>query len=244
MKKLLFFALVLAAVCVMPSCGKEEQAKTITFGDTKGMSVVSYDSLIDNRCIYLDIDNDGVKDFSLDNSYDGLTDSDPQTVCLITLNTNFAFQGKIVEKATYLHCEYNYVEELDKVNAYADCTYSNCDKISDNDEVAQRNELLVNPHETNEFMGIDDDFAGSQLFLFRKDYSFQDPNLYEDGDTTYIYTTSYIYHCDNFPIDSSFYIGFRSSEKQNLLGWIKLILHPINEGKNVSLELIETAIQE
>ena len=93
-------------------------------------------------------------------------------------------------------------------------------------------------------MGLDNEFAGSQCFLFRKDCSFQDPNLYEDGDTTYMYTYSHIYHCDNFPIDTPFYIGFRSSVKQDVLGWIKLVLHSVNEGKNVNLELIETAIQE
>ena len=243
MKKCSLLALAMAAICILPSCVKE-QAKTITFGNTKGMNLVSYDSLIDNRCVYLDIDNDGVKDISLDNSYDGLTDSDPQTVCLITHNNRFSFQGEIVEKATYLHCEYNYVDDQDKVNVYANCTYSNCDKISDNDEVQQHNELLVNPHNANEVMGLDNEFAGSQCFLFRKDYSFQDPNLYEDGDTTYMYTYSYIYHCDNFPIDTPFYIGFRSSVKQDVLGWIKLVLHSVNEGKNVNLELIETAIQE
>ena len=244
MKKSLVLALALAAVCIIQSCGKEEQAKTITFGDSKGMNVVSYDSIIGNRCIYLDIDNDGVKDFSLDNSYDSLTDSAPQTVCVISLNPKFEFQGEITEKTVYLHCDYNYIEELDKVKAYANCTYSYCDKITDNDEVEQCNELLVYPHETNELLGLDDEFAGSQLFLFRKDYSFQDQNLYEDGDTTYVYTTSYIYHCENFPIDTPFYIGFRSSVKQDVLGWIKLALRPINEGNNVNLELIETAIQE
>jgi hypothetical protein len=66
MKKTLLFAMALAAVCIMPSCEKEP-AKTIAYGNAKGMNLIPYDSIIDNSCIYLDIDNDGVKDFSLDN---------------------------------------------------------------------------------------------------------------------------------------------------------------------------------
>ena len=251
MKKTLLFAMALAAVCIMPSCGKdpkpsdEPTINQITFGNYESMNVVTYDSIIDNKCIYLDIDNDGVKDFSIDNHYDSLADNCPQVIVFLCLQpSKFSFQGKIAEKVVYLHCEYNYVDDFDKVKAFANCTYSNCGKIADNDEEEHQNELLVYPHEANELLGLDDEFSGSQFFLFRNDYSFQDSNWYEDGDTIYIYTMSYIYHCDNFPIDTPFYIGFLSNEKRNQLGWFKLILHSVNEGKNANLELIEVAIQE
>ena len=252
MKKTLLFTLALAVVCIMPSCVKdpkpsdEPTINQIAFGNYESMNVVTYDSIIDNGSIYLDIDNDGVKDFSLDNPYfDSFTDNYPQEIRFTCLQPyKYSFQGRIEEKVVYLHCEYNYVDSLDKVLAFGDCTYSHCGKITDNDEEEHYNELHVYPHEANELLGLDDEFSDSQFILFRNDYSFQDPDWYEDGDTVYIYTTTYINHCDNFPIDTPFYIGFRSSGQKELLGWFKLMLHSVNEGENVRLELIEIAIQE
>lgn len=245
MKRLVLFAMALAAVCIMPSCVKEP-AKTITYGNDKGMNIIPYDSIIDNGSVYLDIDNDGVKDFSLDNPYfDSFTDNYPQEIRFTCLQPfKYLFQGRIAEKAVYLHCEYNYVDSLDKVLAFANCTYSRCGKITDNDEEESHIELQVEPHENNELLSLDDEFSGSQFTLFRNDCSFQDPNWYEDGDTVYIYTMNYINHCGNFPIDTPFYIGFQSSEQKKLLGWFKLMLYSVNEGENVRLELIEIAIQE
>lgn len=245
MKRSVLFAMALAAVFVMPSCGKEPE-KTITYGNAKGMNIIPYDSIIDNGSVYLDIDNDGVMDFCIDNPYfDGLTDNYPQDIRITSRQPEkYSFQGRIEEKVVYLHCEYNYVDSLDKVLAFGDCTYSHCGKIADNNEEIHNNELNVCPHEANELLRLDDEFSGPQIILFRNDYSFQDSNWYEDGDTIYIYTTTHIYHCDNFPIDTPFYIGFRSNGQKELLGWFKLILHSVNEGEKVSLELIEIAIQE
>lgn len=44
MKKILLFAIALAAICLMPSCKKDPVTNTITFGDTRDMDVVEYNS--------------------------------------------------------------------------------------------------------------------------------------------------------------------------------------------------------
>ena len=46
MKKALFFALALAAICIIPSCKKNPAQTKVVFGDTHGMSVTSYDSTL------------------------------------------------------------------------------------------------------------------------------------------------------------------------------------------------------
>ena len=51
MKKIVLFAMALAVVCFMPSCGKdpkpgeEPTTNQITFGDYEGMDVVTYDNI-------------------------------------------------------------------------------------------------------------------------------------------------------------------------------------------------------
>ena len=81
MKKSLVLALALAAVCIMPSCGKdpkpgeEPTTNQITFGNYEGMDVVTYDSieweyyeLIGDMAYYskeFDVNGDGTNDFSL-----------------------------------------------------------------------------------------------------------------------------------------------------------------------------------
>jgi hypothetical protein len=45
MKKSLFFALALAAICIMPSCVKDLTQTKIVFGNNNGMSVISYEGI-------------------------------------------------------------------------------------------------------------------------------------------------------------------------------------------------------
>ena len=45
MKKSLLFALALAAICIMPSCTKDPAQSKVIFGNSKGMSVTSYEGV-------------------------------------------------------------------------------------------------------------------------------------------------------------------------------------------------------
>jgi hypothetical protein len=71
MKRLVLFAMALAAVCVMPSCNKERTG--ITFGDYTGMIVTSYDTVsihntpaFPDKWLYLvDLNGDGKNNIRL-----------------------------------------------------------------------------------------------------------------------------------------------------------------------------------
>ena len=45
MKKSLVFALALLAICIMPSCKKDPAQNKVVFGDSKGMTVTSYEGI-------------------------------------------------------------------------------------------------------------------------------------------------------------------------------------------------------
>ena len=45
MKKTLFLALALAMICIMPSCKKDTAQNKVVFGDSRGMSVISYEGI-------------------------------------------------------------------------------------------------------------------------------------------------------------------------------------------------------
>ena len=68
-KKTLLFTLALAAICILPSCKKDSTQTKVVFGDSKGMTVTSYEgiSLVNQYGhnswgYYVDLNNDGLQD--------------------------------------------------------------------------------------------------------------------------------------------------------------------------------------
>ena len=66
MKKTLFIALTLAAICILPSCKKDSTQAKVVFGNSKRMSVTSYEGipLVEQYGhfswgYYVDLNNDG-----------------------------------------------------------------------------------------------------------------------------------------------------------------------------------------
>ena len=69
MNKSLFFAIILAAICIMPSCKKDNTNSKVVFGNSKGLSVTSYEdiALVVQYSHYswgyfVDLNNDGQND--------------------------------------------------------------------------------------------------------------------------------------------------------------------------------------
>ena len=69
MKKTLFIALTLAAICILPSCKKDSTQAKVVFGNSKRMSVTSYEGipLVEQYGhfswgYYVDLNNDGQGD--------------------------------------------------------------------------------------------------------------------------------------------------------------------------------------
>ncbi len=73
MKKTLLFTLALAAICILPSCKKDSTQAKVVFGNSKRMSVTSYEASYEGIPLveqyghnswgyYVDLNNDGLQD--------------------------------------------------------------------------------------------------------------------------------------------------------------------------------------
>ena len=69
MKKTLFIALTLAAICILPSCKKDSTQTKVVFGNNKGMTVTSYEGMAlvvqyghYSWGYFVDLNNDGQND--------------------------------------------------------------------------------------------------------------------------------------------------------------------------------------
>lgn len=245
MKKSFIFALLVLIVTSFVSCHKEP-AKTITFGDTKGMKITPYGLTIaynDEQLVPLDMDDNGEADILLKNYYDGIFQ-------IPSLISNYPqeepFQAEYTDRIVYTHFEYSYSYDNNtgKVLVHMFVTESLCDKIAEEDEEKHSYDPMVQPHDSNDLLGLDNTFIGNEFKLFAQDHLYPEWLWYETEDSIFYHSEQYITHCENFPTETPFYIGIRSCEKPYRLGWVKLMLHSVNNGENVNVELIETAIQE
>ena len=247
MRKSLFIAWVLAAICIIPSCKKESLKDKVVFGDTQGMSVTSYDSvtLVEQYShtswgYSLDLNGDGQDDIQFHSEILGSIQFGQDIVTtLACINENVALLGYSKNQVLYLHIDSTFHTEDSvwwDVNVYK--TYT-CEAIDETDQVVQTNEkfaLLENDANDN----------------FDKDYTFKNTNVilkgrsqtyFEVPETVdhvlYTYQVNQKGNCDVFPMDEVKYIGFKITENdKSRLGWMKIILH------HDSVEPLETAIQK
>lgn len=248
MKRLVLFAMALAAVCVMPSCNKERTG--ITFGDYTGMIVTPYDTVSAQHTItdfsdqwgYLvDLNGDGKNDIQLYTSVtpfgvsvsaiDCINDDETQIIC------------KEVEKKRYLHSDTTYWQTGDTSHVTITKIYT-FHKIDEADIV-----------EHLETISIPQAYNDGDLFILNKNSFPESVTLYmhatESNYTAYTadpykqthYHTVYKNDYDRFPLDEEKYIGFRFTDADRFrYGWMKIKLYN-NEG-NYFVKLLETAIQE
>ena len=247
MRKSLFIALVLAAICIIPSCKKDSQKDKFVFGDTQGMSVTSYDSvtLVEQYShtswgYSLDLNGDGQDDIQFHSEVLGSIQFGQDIVTTIAcLNENVALMGYNRSQELYLHMDSTLLTEDSvwwEVNVHK--TYS-CEAIDETDQVVETKEkfalLEIDANDT-----FDDNctFKSTNVILKGRTYTyFEVPE--NVGNILYNYQVTHKGDCDVFPMDEVKYIGFKFTENdKSRLGWMKIILH------HDSVELLETAIQE
>ena len=244
MKRLVLFAMALAAVCVMPSCNKERTG--ITFGDYTGMIVTPYDtvsmlSTIPGKWVYLvDLNGDGKNNIRL---YTDLSTA-PATSAIHCIDDDLTqIVCKKVEKQRYLHCDTTYRQTGDTTHVTITKIYT-FHKINEADIV-----------EHLETISIPQAYDDGDLFILNKNSFPEFVTLYmhatESNYTTYTADpykqTHYHTVCkndyDRFPLDEEKYIGFRFTDADRFrYGWMKIKLYN-NEG-NYFVKILETAIQE
>ncbi|MBO6024990.1 MAG: hypothetical protein J6P83_09085 [Bacteroidales bacterium] len=263
MKKqiLLFSVLTLLTISIVSSCKKdpnpsnnEQPTDTIPvvttdlrFGDTTGMIVTHYDSIMefdDWHPFVLDLNGGGNDDIKIETVYDGpLAIGEFQKLTLYCLNGHTELLADSIVKESYSHRETTYDTIDDFVVITHAFIFSTCDKIDENDPVNTSKVFEALAKDDGDSFGIDDPYLSGNVVLFRQDveYSWADPTE-ETVDVSYNKST---YHCWNFPTDEEKYIGFRITQHGNSrYGWLKIKLHSTWNGKVVNTELIETAIQK
>lgn len=264
MKKQLsiMIALVVLAIGIITSCKKdpipnnnEQPTDTIptvtdriTFGDTTGMIVTTYNTIMEfdegRNPIILDLNDGGIDDIKIETYYDGpLAIGEFQTLTLHCLNDHTELLGDSIVKESYSHRETTYDTIDDYIVITHAYTFSTCETIEENDPVNTSKVFEVFANDYDNAFGAEDHFQTGEAVLFRENvkYSLANPGD-EIVDVNYY---NNIYDCWNFPTDEEKYIGFRITKNGNSrYGWLKIKLHPTWGGKVVDTELIETAIQK
>ena len=247
MKKTLFITLFLAAICIMPSCKKDPAQTKVIFGNSKGMSVTSYDSTFlpiqyghfswGNA---VDLNSDGAVDIQFHSEDIGSAGLGHDIVTTLKcLNENIALLGDIINQEEYLHIDSTFHTEDSiwwVIGVYRIFT---CERIAENDSIVDTTEKLsLYANNINDSFNNDDTFMNIEVILKNRSYSYS--NGTEEGDHVLIhYQTDYENDCDYFPMDEEKYIGFKITENnKSRLGWMKVILH------RDYVELLETAIQK
>lgn len=239
---ILIFAVLLTSF--LASCHKEPE-KSIAFGNTKGMIVENYDTRIDlGKTLALDVDADGNDDLKFVSYYDGpLGGTTLQMLHLDCLNENIALLGEITETEYYIHLD---TATIHNENGYTDVVYETvtnyCEKVSEEDEVHTSSGFVPSASNLNDVFSVDDYFQSKEHYLFIENKtSGPVDNIQIGSDTAYVWISTVIRGCSNFPTNVEKYIGFKiTKDGTPHLGWLKLNL--IGD-RTVNVHLIETAIQ-
>jgi hypothetical protein len=258
MKKQLsiMIALAVMAIGLITSCKKdsipnnnEQNNEQIHFGDTTGMIVTPYNTVMEYDeswiPILLDLDGNGTDDIRIETYYDGpLAIGQFQELTLHCINAQI--HGQTVEKESYSHRDTTITNNDGWTHIVSNYTYSTCGKIDENDPTSTSDVFEITAFDFNEHLNLDDNFQlQNSTFLFREDvkYTLMD----EPNEEEQIVTGSHVHHiydCWNFPTDEEKYIGFKLIQNgKSRLGWLKIKLHPTWGNSVVDTELIETAIQ-
>ena len=226
----------------------------IRFGDTTGMKVTTYNTIMEFddawNPILLDLNNDGTNDIRIETYYDGpLAIGQFQELTLHCLSS-IKIHGESIEKESYSHRDTIYTPPTYWNDLYSTVVtyvyiYSQCEKIADDDIVQLSSVFEVMANDYNDILSVDDSFHTENVILYNEDIDYGTIPIHETADTLFLSQQNYIYHCWNFPTDEEKYIGFKITiNDKPRLGWLKIKLHPTWGGKVVDTELIETAIQK
>jgi len=247
MKKSLFFTLVLAAICLMPSCKK--YASEIAFGDTAGMRVATYDNTDMQSAHYesyyeIDLNNYGQCDIKL---FSQLIASaaigDPIVSYIKCKNKDIALLGDIILQEHYIHTDTT-VTVQEGVTFQRITKTHTCERVDNTDIVEDSEEKLsLTAANAGESFGLENSFLSTEVALNGFSYGFCDDPESWGTDFVTQQCDNYNNDCDYFPLNKEQYVGFKFNKNgRDHLGWIKIILEE-NMG-DYYVRLIESAVQK
>ena len=265
MKRLVLFAMALAAVCIMPSCGKdpkpgeEPTTNQITFGNYEGMDVVKYDNIeweyFENSGVMsyhtkdFDVNGDGKNDFYLTSTvtispyqYDEKT----YTINLVSSKLEFHSQRSTIEVYRHLDSTIIHTDSIPLI--YIDEVMS-CNKLDESDsfeEMYSRRGVKI--HSKDDLLTLNDSIFVATMdggYLYESSVHFP---YYMDLEVTEATVYRSIIEardeCFNLPLEEEVYVGFKYVDENGArLGWIKLIVEYDANG-NLIARPLEAAIQK
>ena len=175
MKKQLsiMIALAVMAIGLITSCKKdsipnnnEQNNEQIHFGDTTGMIVTPYNTVMEYDeswiPILLDLDGNGTDDIRIETYYDGpLAIGQFQELTLHCINAQI--HGQTVEKESYSHRDTTITNNDGWTHIVSNYTYSTCGKIDENDPTSTSDVFEITAFDFNEHLNLDDNFQLQKL---------------------------------------------------------------------------------
>ena len=262
MKRLISLTIIaLAVVCIVFSCKKEKQSTTdpidtskITFGNTEGMDVVTFDTLLLTDAPH----NGNIYTIGLLPYIDSTTYSYPVTRHLISIEAiggatmrcfdNIELLGEFFDEETYYLYDTAYIQHDNYVEALLLLTYTKCGPYDEYDSMFVEEKFRLFTNDESAQMNIDDNFLQvspyDEINIFKNDYEFSASGSVIN-DTVYSPNWNYVYHCINIPTGKPQYIGFKLTKNGRVrLGWVKVEVVPTAIPYEYNFKIIETAIQK
>lgn len=249
MKKPLLIVLALAAISLMPSCKK--YASEITFGDTAGMRVKTYDSTDLQTSDYkkhydIDLNKDGWPDITLTSEcIASVFLGNPVVSYIKCENENVALLGDIILQEHYVHSDTTIT--LNEGVTFQRITNTHtCEKVDNTDIIEETEEKLsLIAANAGESFGLEDSFLSTEVALNGYSYGFCDSPQEISANYFSQVCNNYNNDCDYFPLNKEQYVGFKFNKNgRDHLGWMKIILEKRNGNEVYDVRLIESAIQK
>jgi len=177
-------------------------------------------------CRYdLDVDHDEIPDLQFVTDYDihpGGGYCNSKVACL---NPSISLSIEKKEDTTFIHVEQDTILYNNEWHIHQSIS-SSCRKLFPNDsifEIKEKNHLI--PYSEDDTLWLKNHWASDNYFLWLSNYYGLSDPVDKKGDTIYMQENSIIRDCDNWPFDSTLYLGFKIETNQEIsLGWIRLKL--------------------
>ncbi len=235
----LFFLIVITVSCD-DTIDNHDQ---LVMGSEKGVEITYYDTIITGiynngtNDLFIDVDDNGSADFQISCEVWGspAVGAHPKSF-IKSLNPDFQLYGEYTNDTVFL----NFSIASNPNSHYTILRYHqySCSRIEENDSISSiTSTFKTTPLVEGNIIKTDHFYASTQVQLMDESYSFIPQPYSESNDTIIGVIFSYNRECNNFPIGSNVYIGFKDRNKSKL-GWIKFKYLSKNQFK-----LLETAIQ-
>jgi hypothetical protein len=210
-------------------------------GNEKGVEITYYDTIITGTYItptlfLIDIDNNGSSDFLLSCELWGspAVGAHPKSF-IKSLNPDFQLYGEYTNDTTFFNL--SIIPSPYPIFTILRYHNYNCFRIDESDSICSITSTFKSPPLVKgNLIKSDHFYASTQAQLIDVSYSFPTQTYSESNDTIVGFKDSFNRECNNFPLGSIVYIGFKN-QKKSKLGWMKFIYLNNNQ-----LMLLETAI--